>query len=201
MPVFEINIGNIPPLILHTQEAYDAMQTIEVFSGPYINITNDGKLKLLVNHDEDTSQMHDLIYNTLINLPPPKAECRRFIWVKQDDKIIKYIFATSDAFYNDTKPILADMYICPTFYYITTNDNIDDAILEDIITDCFRHLICGDIKIEWRYRCIYAIWSKYVQVNIEMAEIIANSILDKMCECKSFTNFDRIGYCDKYLLT
>lgn len=170
--MFGFDLGNISPLVICTKEYYEALEFIGIIRSSHIIIKNDGTVRIVIDHDDDT--IRNLVYETLLTLQP-SVNAWRYIWVKNNKQITRLIFATARTISGDN--IIADIYIDPNECIISNTNNklIEPHILIEYIKQI---LPIGDLDIWFSASSKIIKWHKTIIINAEMAEIITQYIYE-----------------------
>lgn len=169
-----INIGQISPLILHTDISIEALRNVGIHSKVTVYFSNDGQICLRVCEPN----MDKLLYNTLVQLTLPKSVAsRRFIWLNINNNIIMHTLTHCNSMYDNN--IIIDVYIDSYYGIFTYPKHQKCQSIFEIIKDNIKLIISGDIDVH-SYGGVTVYFGKHIKINPEMAEIIARSVYDQV---------------------
>lgn len=176
MPPHTFNIGNISPLIIHTDDFYRIFISYNIVV-IHSEFTDDGDIK--ISFDGPDNVDISAIYNDLLTLSPSYNDIsRQFTWVKAGDRIKKY--ALTAAIDTNSKSVITSIFITSQYCSILINDHNNHVNMSTILINCLNKLTYGAYSINMTSKDIIVFWSRHIRINIEMAEIIADMIKDEL---------------------
>jgi len=172
---FNIDIGNIPPLILCTRECTKVFRQLGV-RDLSINFDTDGNIILAIACRNESPI--DLLHENLMSLTLPKTvHGRQFVWVKCKNGLIKHIFNADACVTGET---VLSIIIHPHCCVIYFNHYIHELDIIAIMVDCFKQITPGDVITSMWTDAYYMRWHETIKVMPELAELMAHLMSEKI---------------------